>query len=670
MRKFHVHSELSVKMVEQLELGSSSGLSRLTTSTSSEDGTESTEISSSADADPATSLLSRLKASTPSDLARKRSMAANVATPLRKRAKRPSYIHLSSHSSVTPSQRAKEFSSESIGVSGGKLFCQACREELSLKKSSIQNHVTSSKHTAGKERLVKKQKREMDIAEALKRYDTGVHPSGETLPESVRVYRVKVLCTFLKAGVPIKKIDNFRDLLEENALRIAGRKPMSDLIPFVLGEERRRIKAKIEELPVAVIFDGTSRLGEALAVILRFVDRSTLTIQQRLVRMLLLTKSMSGEEVARELLCVLSTEYGVVSSNLLAAMRDRASVNSVAVRTLKVLYPNTLDIGCYSHTIDHVGDNFATPYLHEFGILWTNLFSRSPKARLLWRSRTGRSMRSYSQTRWWSRWEVYQLLMLLFGDVLPFLEENTDLSPITRQKLLSILQDPQKSTRLQLELAAVIDAGEAFVKATYKLEGDGALVFNCFDVLASLAAGIQTAYFPNLTAVSGRLSHGNGTLTQQLVQYGRSCVQPGLDYFLARFNQDLSESVAAFKAARLCIPQKITEMQPDANAIDALSAFPFLNDTSTLSNLKTELPDYLVKAADASAEMAPLDWWERHVHNLPHWSAAVRKIVLVQPSSAAAERVFSILKASFNEQQDGALQDYLEVSLMLQYNKR
>ena len=35
-----------------------------------------------------------------------------------------------------------------------------------------------------------------------------------------------------------------------------------------------------------------------------------------------------------------------------------------------------------------------------------------------------------------------------------------------------------------------------------------------------------------------------------------------------------------------------------------------------------------------------------------------------------AERVFSILKSSFNEQQECALVDYLQASIMLQYNKR
>ena len=52
------------------------------------------------------------------------------------------------------------------------------------------------------------------------------------------------------------------------------------------------------------------------------------------------------------------------------------------------------------------------------------------------------------------------------------------------------------------------------------------------------------------------------------------------------------------------------------------------------------------------------------------WSSAAKQIFLVQPSSAASERVFSLLKASFKDQQESSLQDYVETSLMLQYNKR
>ena len=58
---------------------------------------------------------------------------------------------------------------------------------------------------------------------------------------------------------------------------------MHDLIPFVASEEQKRIKQEIEGKVVSVVFDGTTRLGEALAVIVRFIDDGW-EIVQRLVR--------------------------------------------------------------------------------------------------------------------------------------------------------------------------------------------------------------------------------------------------------------------------------------------------------------------------------------------------------------------------------------------------
>ena len=58
----------------------------------------------------------------------------------------------------------------------------------------------------------------------------------------------------------------------------------------------------------------------------------------------MLAKSMAGEEIARELISVLSTNYSIASNKLLAGMRDSASVNNVAMRTIKILYPNMLDV--------------------------------------------------------------------------------------------------------------------------------------------------------------------------------------------------------------------------------------------------------------------------------------------------------------------------------------
>ena len=220
---------------------------------------------------------------------------------------------------------------------------------------------------------------------------------------------------------------------------------------------------------------------------------------------MLFSKSMTREEIASELIVVVSTGLGIGPEMLIAAMRDRAAVNRAAMRTVKVLYPNVLDVGCFSHTTDNAGRHFSTPILDEFMRCWLALFSHSPKARLLRKARTGRSMRSHSSTRWWSKWEVMEQLLVSFGDVKAFLDDNQDIGLSTRTKLLDILNDPARIGLLQIELAAVIDAIAPLVKATYNLEGDGALVWQCHDQISTVLNAITTSHHPNVTAIVARV---------------------------------------------------------------------------------------------------------------------------------------------------------------------
>ena len=47
--------------------------------------------------------------------------------------------------------------------------------------------------------------------------------------------------------------------------------------------------------------------------------------------------------------------------------------------------------------------------------------------------------------------------------------------------------DPDTDRDLDIELAAMIDAGKHFVQATYYLEGDGPLVFTCYERLVRIS---------------------------------------------------------------------------------------------------------------------------------------------------------------------------------------
>ena len=76
----------------------------------------------------------------------------------------------------------------------------------------------------------------------------------------------------------------------------------------------------------------------------------------------------------------------------------------------------------------------------------------------------------------------------------------------------------------------------------------------------------------------------------------------------------------------------------------AFKKFPFLSSQETIDGLKMEIPMCMAAREDVSTEIDLIAWWKRHAIELPKWANAFKKVLLVQPLSAAAERVFSILQ--------------------------
>ena len=123
-----------------------------------------------------------------------------------------------------------------------------------------------------------------------------------------------------------------------------------------------------------------------------------------------------------------------------------------------------------------------------------------------------------------------------------------------------MLNDQPTMRKLQIEIAITIDAMEAFVKATYQLEGDGALALSAYEEICKLFAVVSAKHFPNIAAVAKQLSLGNSTYENQLITYGCNCAQPAFDYFELKFTTDLKPVVDAFRAARYFSPSKLSEL--------------------------------------------------------------------------------------------------------------
>lgn len=428
----------------------------------------------------------------------------------------------------------KDFPDEHLAVEAGVLFCEACRTQVSPKASSLKRHISSQRHAAAKSRKQMSVAKQQSIIASIKRFDEIHHPLGETLPEKERAYRLEVVETFLKAGVALSKIEHFRTLLERHSTRLASRSTLSRMIPMILAQERDNVKTAISDRSVSVIYDGCTRLGEALVIVLRYVDDQWL-IKQVLVRLKVLSKTLTGQELAGELIHALSTELQINKEYVVAAMRDGASVNGAAMQIVKVVYPHVLDVTCFSHAIDLVGNHFEVPTLDRFITWWIQLFARSCAAKLRWKERTGIAMKSYSATRWWSKWEVMEQLMRYFGDVEPFLEQNQDIAPRITDHLRVLLANEEERKQLIMELCAVVDAGEPFVKATYYLEGDGVLLFTAYTTLQGLSTAAAQRNYPNVAAQANALGNSQEEIAA-LKAHARHAVEPGVNFFLRKFN--------------------------------------------------------------------------------------------------------------------------------------
>jgi len=83
------------------------------------------------------------------------------------------------------------------------------------------NHISSSdKHRQAKDKLARKEAREQDIVHSLQAFDRKIEPAGSNVSMEQRVYCVKVVEHFLRAGIPLAKVDVLHSLLEEGALRL------------------------------------------------------------------------------------------------------------------------------------------------------------------------------------------------------------------------------------------------------------------------------------------------------------------------------------------------------------------------------------------------------------------------------------------------------------------
>ena len=153
--------------------------------------------------------------------------------------------------------------------------------------------------------------------------------------------------------------------------------------------------------PIVLIEDSTTLVDEQVGICSRMIDPDSLFITQGLVGIWSLLHHTSGRNTA----FIMEQAWkrcNRTRSDIIATPADRVSSNSVAYKELLQGNDDIFVIGCFSHTLDHVGKRFKCPELDQFMIATRELVSISTDAKRLFRENDteDKNLAGYAKNCW------------------------------------------------------------------------------------------------------------------------------------------------------------------------------------------------------------------------------------------------------------------------------
>ena len=120
----------------------------------------------------------------------------------------------------------------------------------------------------------------------------------------------------------------------------------------------------------------------------------------------------------------------------------------------------------------------------------------------------------------------------------------------------------EQNTVILLQLTAIVEVGEAFVQATYILEGDGPLSIYAWRIILGLqlhCAQVKES-LPRTQRVAEQLPGAAPNTIESHMKTIRAGIEPALTYFDQKFSVDLRTAMVCFEAFDLCNPINICHM--------------------------------------------------------------------------------------------------------------
>lgn len=311
---------------------------------------------------------------------RARSLPQKAPTGPRGRA---SATHKTSESRVTLEQRLREFPEQTLKIVHDKLRCAACKEGIPNIKSSISRHLNTDKHKSKMAAFIARNTEDAAAQEELTDYySQHVEEKFGTIDKDTALFRMRCVECFMGTGTPLKRLDKFRSLLEREGHSLSDSSNMTNMfVPKIHKREIDLLMAEIKNELLSISFDGTTRLGEAINMTVRWCSGS-FKIEQRLAMFVTTEKHCDHMKLASLICDRLTRQLGFPSDCVINMTRDSCATNGAACRIMRQLpLVNSADMMCIAHVLSGAGERIETPTLVEFTTPWLDLVGgRQPNA--------------------------------------------------------------------------------------------------------------------------------------------------------------------------------------------------------------------------------------------------------------------------------------------------
>ena len=188
--------------------------------------------------------------------------------------------------SITPRQRLREFQSLHddgiLDIVDSHLHCKPWGKQLSVKLTTIREHLQSKSHEPNVHNFVttKATTKSMNDFISDRRFNDS-EVGTRNLSLQTQHFRQDLAATAMELGIPFSKVasDTFRNfLLRHSPHRVQSRQVLASVTSSIRDGARNLVLEALRDKHFLIAFDRCSRMGEVLAIVVRFIDGYVLQI--------------------------------------------------------------------------------------------------------------------------------------------------------------------------------------------------------------------------------------------------------------------------------------------------------------------------------------------------------------------------------------------------------